>query len=95
MKALFSKTAAAFALLLFLSPAARAEKKRRRTAGGLAVGGGGGGPPRRRLRKAGLSSVALTGAVDLIARAGGGIVSTMKATRAASEDELVAGALPR
>ncbi|MBH0111857.1 imidazolonepropionase [Novosphingobium sp. YJ-S2-02] len=30
-----------------------------------------------------------------IARAGGGIVSTMEATRAASEDELVAGALPR
>lgn len=30
-----------------------------------------------------------------IARAGGGIVSTMKATRAASEDELVAAALPR
>lgn len=30
-----------------------------------------------------------------IARAGGGIVSTMTATRAASEDDLVAGALPR
>lgn len=30
-----------------------------------------------------------------IARAGGGIASTMKATRAASEDELVASALPR
>ncbi|KRA59773.1 imidazolonepropionase [Caulobacter sp. Root655] len=30
-----------------------------------------------------------------IARAGGGIVSTMKATRAASQDELLAGALPR
>jgi len=30
-----------------------------------------------------------------IARAGGGIVSTMTATRAASEDELVAAALPR
>ncbi len=30
-----------------------------------------------------------------IARAGGGIVSTMHATRAASEDELVAAALPR
>jgi imidazolonepropionase len=30
-----------------------------------------------------------------IARAGGGIVSTMHATRAASEDELVASALPR
>jgi len=30
-----------------------------------------------------------------IARAGGGIVSTMGATRAASEDDLVAGALPR
>jgi len=30
-----------------------------------------------------------------IARAGGGIVSTMRATRAASEDELIASALPR
>jgi imidazolonepropionase len=30
-----------------------------------------------------------------IARSGGGIVSTMRATRAASEDELVASALPR
>jgi imidazolonepropionase len=30
-----------------------------------------------------------------IARAGGGIVSTVKATRAASEDQLVASALPR
>src|SRR3954454_20648988 len=30
-----------------------------------------------------------------IARSGGGIVSTVKATRAASEDELVASALPR
>ena len=30
-----------------------------------------------------------------LARAGGGIVSTMKATRAASEDELLAQALPR
>lgn len=30
-----------------------------------------------------------------IARAGGGIVSTMKATRAANEDDLVASALPR
>ena len=30
-----------------------------------------------------------------IARAGGGIVSTMRATRAATEDELVAAALPR
>src|ERR1044072_8252719 len=30
-----------------------------------------------------------------IARAGGGIVSTVKATRAASEDELVAQSLPR
>ena len=30
-----------------------------------------------------------------IARAGGGILSTVKATRAASEDELVAAALPR
>ncbi|HWK35588.1 imidazolonepropionase [Sphingomonas sp.] len=32
---------------------------------------------------------------EAIARAGGGIVSTMKATRAASEDALVASALPR
>lgn len=32
---------------------------------------------------------------EAIARAGGGIVSTMRATREASEDELVAGALPR
>lgn len=32
---------------------------------------------------------------EAIARAGGGIVSTMAATRAASEDELVAAALPR
>ncbi|MBS9475746.1 imidazolonepropionase [Ancylobacter radicis] len=32
---------------------------------------------------------------EAIARAGGGIVSTMKATRAASEEELVASALPR
>ena len=30
-----------------------------------------------------------------VARAGGGIVSTVRATRAASEDELVASALPR
>lgn len=30
-----------------------------------------------------------------IARAGGGIISTVKATRAATEDELLAGALPR
>src|SRR4051812_41461246 len=30
-----------------------------------------------------------------IARAGGGILSTVKATRAASEDELVAASLPR
>lgn len=30
-----------------------------------------------------------------VARAGGGIISTVKATRAASEDELVASALPR
>mgnify|MGYP003393341208 FL=1 len=30
-----------------------------------------------------------------IARAGGGIVSTMRATRAASEDDLIAAALPR
>ncbi|HEY9235404.1 MAG TPA: imidazolonepropionase [Phenylobacterium sp.] len=38
----------------------------------------------------------LTGAsYEEIARAGGGIVSTMAATRAASEDELVAQALPR
>ncbi len=32
---------------------------------------------------------------EAIARAGGGILSTMRATRAASEDELVASALPR
>jgi imidazolonepropionase len=32
---------------------------------------------------------------EAIARAGGGILSTMRATRAASEDELVAAALPR
>lgn len=32
---------------------------------------------------------------EAIARAGGGIVSTMRATRAASEDELVISALPR
>ena len=32
---------------------------------------------------------------EAIARAGGGIVSTMRATRAASEDDLVASALPR
>ncbi|MFX8957381.1 imidazolonepropionase, partial [Acinetobacter baumannii] len=32
---------------------------------------------------------------EAIARAGGGIVSTVKATRAASEDELVAQSLPR
>ncbi|MBM1171507.1 imidazolonepropionase [Microvirga arabica] len=38
----------------------------------------------------------LTGAsYEEIARAGGGIVSTVKATRAASEDDLVASALPR
>lgn len=38
----------------------------------------------------------LTGAsYEEIARAGGGIVSTMKATRSASEDALVASALPR
>ncbi|MGI9506130.1 MAG: imidazolonepropionase, partial [Geminicoccaceae bacterium] len=30
-----------------------------------------------------------------VARAGGGIISTVKATRAASEDELIASALPR
>src|SRR5690606_872938 len=30
-----------------------------------------------------------------IARAGGGILSTMRATRAASEEELIASALPR
>ncbi|MGB3176897.1 MAG: imidazolonepropionase, partial [Albidovulum sp.] len=30
-----------------------------------------------------------------VARAGGGIVSTVKATRDASEDDLLAGALPR
>jgi len=32
---------------------------------------------------------------EAIARAGGGIVSTMKATRAADEDELIAASLPR
>ena len=38
----------------------------------------------------------LTGAsYEEIARAGGGIVSTMKATRTASEEELLAAALPR
>ncbi len=30
-----------------------------------------------------------------IARAGGGILSTVRATRAASEDDLIASALPR
>ena len=40
--------------------------------------------------------IRLAGATyEEVARAGGGIVSTMKATRAASEDELVASALPR
>src|SRR3546814_8463036 len=33
--------------------------------------------------------------VEEIGRAGGGIVATMRATRAASEDELVESALPR
>src|ERR1700678_1716472 len=38
----------------------------------------------------------LTGvSYEEIARAGGGIISTMNATRASSEDELVATALPR
>jgi imidazolonepropionase len=40
--------------------------------------------------------IRLAGATyEEIARAGGGIVSTMKATRAASEEELIASALPR
>jgi imidazolonepropionase len=40
--------------------------------------------------------IRLAGATyEEVARAGGGIVSTMKATRVASEDELVASALPR
>jgi len=40
--------------------------------------------------------IRLAGATyEEVARAGGGIVSTMKATRAASEDELIASALPR
>jgi len=40
--------------------------------------------------------IRLAGATyEEVARAGGGIVSTMKATRAASEDQLIATALPR
>jgi imidazolonepropionase len=40
--------------------------------------------------------IRLAGATyEEVARAGGGIVSTMKATRAASEDQLIASALPR
>jgi imidazolonepropionase len=40
--------------------------------------------------------IRLAGATyEEVARAGGGIVSTMKATRAASEEELIASALPR
>ena len=40
--------------------------------------------------------IRLAGATyEEVARAGGGIVSTMKATRAASEDALIASALPR
>ena len=40
--------------------------------------------------------IRLAGATyEEVARAGGGIVSTMKATRAASEDDLIASALPR
>jgi imidazolonepropionase len=46
--------------------------------------------------RAGEFEMRLAGAsYEAIARAGGGIVSTMAATRAASEAELVAGALPR
>jgi imidazolonepropionase len=46
--------------------------------------------------RAGEFEARLAGAsYEEIARAGGGIVSTMRATRAASEAELVAGALPR
>jgi imidazolonepropionase len=46
--------------------------------------------------RAGEFEMRLAGATyEEIARKGGGIVSTMHATRAASEDDLVAGALPR
>jgi imidazolonepropionase len=46
--------------------------------------------------RAGEFAMRLEGAsYEAIARAGGGIVSTMRATRAASEDELVAQTLPR
>ena len=46
--------------------------------------------------RAGEFEMRLAGAsYEAIARAGGGIVSTMAATRAASEEELLAGALPR
>lgn len=46
--------------------------------------------------RAGEFELRLKGAsYEEIARAGGGIVSTVKATRAATEDELVAAALPR
>ncbi len=46
--------------------------------------------------RAGEFEARLAGAsYEAIARAGGGIVSTMRATRAASEDELVASAMPR
>lgn len=46
--------------------------------------------------RAGEFALRLEGAsYEEIARAGGGIVSTMKATRAASEDDLIATALPR
>lgn len=46
--------------------------------------------------RAGEFALRLEGATyEQIARAGGGIVSTMRATRAASEDELIAQTLPR
>lgn len=46
--------------------------------------------------RAGEFAARLSGAsYEDIARAGGGIVATMRATRAASEDDLVAGTLPR
>ncbi len=46
--------------------------------------------------RAGEFEMRLAGAsYEAIARAGGGIVSTMAATRAASEEDLLAGALPR
>src|SRR5690606_10569838 len=46
--------------------------------------------------RAGEFEMRLKGAsYEEVARAGGGIVSTVRATRAASEDELVAAALPR